>query len=62
MPMTCLNLLSRDGALSVTFRPRLSPDEYDELYRLIPLIDTRDQMIEVLLYFAKTHVKEVIFD
>ena len=54
MSMTCLNLLSPDGALSVTFRPRLSSDKP---YRLIPLIDSRDQLIQVLRYFSKTHAK-----
>jgi hypothetical protein len=37
---TTLTLLTRDGSITVTFRPALAPDHYQALYRLV--IDDED--------------------
>jgi hypothetical protein len=37
---TTLTLLTRDGSITITFRPALAPDHYQALYRLV--IDDED--------------------
>jgi hypothetical protein len=32
---TTLTLLTRDGSITVTFRPALAPDHYQALYQLV---------------------------
>jgi len=41
---TGLQLLMRDGALKVIFRPRLSADQYTELLRLVEIAATKDEL------------------
>jgi len=44
MDSTSLNLLTRDGALAVTFLPALTARQYSELYDLALNADTADQL------------------
>ena len=44
MDSTSLNLLTRDGALAVTFLPALTARQYAELYDLALNADTADQL------------------
>jgi hypothetical protein len=59
---TGLRLLMRDGALHVTFRPRLSPEQYAELALLIERPTTKVELYSTLEYWAKKQGIEVVFD
>ena len=48
MDCTTLKLLTRDGALAVTFTPGLTPDQYSELYELVIDAETADEMTAVV--------------
>jgi len=41
---TGLQLLMRDGAVHVTFRPRLTPEQYAEFSRILEIASTRDEL------------------
>ena len=50
---TALNLLTRDGAVYVAFRPRLTLQQYDELRQLIEEPSTAQEMRKALRVWAE---------
>lgn len=62
MECTTLNLLTRDGALGVTFRPALTPEQYSELYDLVGDADSADEMSAAVKIAAGQWGAEVVVD
>ena len=52
----------RDGALHVTFRPRLTTEQYAELALLIERPATKAELAAALQDWAKRQRIEVVFD
>lgn len=50
---TCLNLLTREGGVSVTFHHVLSPNEYDELYHSITVAETTEEIKQIAATLAQ---------
>jgi len=48
MPTTTLHLLTRDGAITATFTPGLTSDQYDRLLQEVGHGDTRQKLTELL--------------
>ncbi|HUE69714.1 MAG TPA: hypothetical protein VMP01_02400 [Pirellulaceae bacterium] len=59
---TALNLLTRDGAVYVAFRPHLTLHQYDELLMLIKEPSTAQEMREALQEWAEGFDLRVSFD
>ena len=59
---TGLQLLMRDGALSVRFHPRLNADEYAELMQLVDRATTKGELKTELEKAAKKWKKEAVID
>lgn len=59
---TSLNLLTRDGAICVTFSPALEPPQYDQLYDLTKSVETQDDLCKVVLALASRWNRQVIID
>jgi len=54
---TALNLLTREGAVACIFEPRLTPDQYDSLFNIVPRSETKAELESYLRRFAdKWHV------
>ena len=51
---TTLNLLTRDGAVYMAFRPSLSADQYADLLQLSEIAVTADGLRESVAQWAKT--------
>lgn len=61
-PTTTLHLLTRDGAITATFTPPLTPDQYDRLHQEIDAGDTRDRLAELLANLAQAWGCQVVID
>jgi len=61
-PTTTLHLLTRDGALTVTFTPLLSSEQYDRLLQEIDAGDTRQKLTELLVQLAERWRCRVVID
>jgi hypothetical protein len=59
---TTLHLLTRDGAITATFTPPLTADQYDRLHQEIDAGDTRDKLVELLGMLAQTWDCRVVVD
>jgi hypothetical protein len=59
---TALQLRKRDGEIHVVFRPKLTPDQYAELYRAVEQADTKDELRECLVALAIAWGDQVEFD
>jgi hypothetical protein len=59
--VTRLNLLTREGSLSVEFRPALEQAQYDELYVLVEELDTIAVAKTLITDAAKRWQRQVIF-
>ena len=62
MEQTSLNLLMRDGGLTITFRPGLTPDEYAALTTIATSANTKAELTAVLEKKAKEWGKQVMVD
>jgi hypothetical protein len=62
MECTSLNLLTRDGALGITFTPALTPDQYSELLGLAFDSGTADEMSAAIKSAAGRWGAEVVVD
>ena len=62
MECTTLNLLTRDGALGVTFSPALSAQQYSELNDLAADADSADELSAAIKSAARRWGAEVIVD
>jgi hypothetical protein len=61
-PTTMLHLLTRDGAITATFTPSLTPEQYDCLLQEINTGDTRQKLTELLSTLARTWGCDVVVD
>lgn len=59
---TALNLLTRDGAFFMRFRPALTPAQYEALYKEVKNGSTREELRQVIVEWAKQQGIEVSFD
>jgi hypothetical protein len=59
---TALHLLKQDGAMRVVFRPKLTPDQFAELYRAVEQADTKEELRECLVALALSWGDQVEFD
>jgi hypothetical protein len=59
---TILHLLTRDGAITATFAPHLTNDQYDLLLQEVNSGDTREKLAEILGNLARTWGCEVVID
>jgi hypothetical protein len=59
--VTRLNLLTREGALSIEFRPALNPIQYDELHALVDELDSIEVAKALITDAAKRWEREVEF-
>ena len=59
---TGLQLLMRDGSLSVRFHPRLSAEQYAELMQVVDRATTKSELKAALEQAAQTWEKEVVID
>ena len=57
---TSLQLLMRDGAVQVMFRPRLTAEQYAELASLIEGPETKGELCEAINRWAKRRGIEVL--
>jgi len=62
MECTSLNLLTRDGALAVTFTPALTAQQYAELYDLACSADTANEMSSAVQSAAERWGTDVVID
>src|SRR5687768_7303344 len=60
MTETKLSFLMRDGGVTATFRPGLSPEQYAELHRLVETMHGQADLREALQIAAAN--KPVVFD
>ena len=61
-PTTTLHLLTREGAITATFTPLLTPGQYDRLLKEIDAGETRQKLAELLTSLAKTWDCQVVID
>jgi len=59
---TGLHLQMDDGEIHVAFRPKLTPDQYAELYRAAEQADTKDELRECIVALAMSWGDEVEFN
>jgi hypothetical protein len=59
---TTLNLLARDGALTVTFSPALTTQQYEELVRVVHAFATKEELRAVLEQAARNWGRSVAVD
>ena len=59
---TTLNLLTRDGAVYMDFRPELNANLYQDLWTLIHELDTSEEMREAVSAWAEASGLSVSFD
>jgi hypothetical protein len=59
---TKLRLLTRDGALGLLFRPKLTPQQYDELFKASVLADNRGELREAAKKLAIEWHSDLNFD
>lgn len=59
---TGLQLLMRDGSISVRFHPRLDADQYAELMQVVDRATTKGELKAELERAGKQWEKEVIID
>ena len=52
-PTTTLHLLTRDGAITATFTPGLTSEQYDRLLQEVGNGDTRQRLTELLSDLAE---------
>ena len=57
-----LQLLMRDGAVRLTFHPRLTADQYAELVHIVELASTKDALRKASEEAAANWGVEVIFE
>jgi hypothetical protein len=57
---TALQLLMRDGAVQIVFRPRLTPEQYAELASLIEGPETKAELCQAIERWAKKRGVEVL--
>ena len=57
-----LSLLMRDGAVQVTFHPRLTPDQYAELTEIVSRAHTRAELRRGLEQAAEKWEVEAVID
>ena len=58
---TCLNLLTRDGAVGVEFTPALEPQHYAELFELAQEFESEAALREVVTAAARRWGRQVVF-
>ena len=61
-PTTTLNLLTRDGAITATFSPGLTSEQYDRLLQEVGSGDTRQKLTDLLAGLAETWRCTVVVD
>ena len=49
---TSLNLLTREGIVTCCFESKLSPEQYDSLFKFVRQAETREQLKGYLARFA----------
>jgi len=59
---TTLNLLTREGALCVTFSPALEARQYDALLEVVDDADTLKVLTERVMLIAQHWKREVVID
>jgi hypothetical protein len=59
---TTLNLLTREGAICVTFTPGLEPSQYDELHQFSEIIEYQYELEIALKEMGNRWGREVIID
>jgi hypothetical protein len=59
---TTLHLLTREGAITATFTPLLTPEQYDHLLQEIDAGDTRQKLTELLAQLALDWGCQVVVD
>jgi hypothetical protein len=57
-----LHLLTRDGAITATFRPALTSEQYDHLLQAVDSGDTRQKLAELLASLAQAWGCDVVVD
>jgi len=61
-PTTTLHLLTRDGAITATFTPLLTSEQYDRLLQEIEAGDTREKLSSLLTTLAQGWGCQVVVD
>lgn len=61
-PTTTLHLLTRDGAITATFTPLLTAEQYDRLLQEIEAGDTREKLTMLLTTLAQGWGCQVVVD
>ena len=59
---TALQLLMRDGALRMSFHPKLNPDQYSALLASAEKATTRDELRKAVKALAKQWGSDVQFE
>ena len=59
---TALHLLMRDGALHVTFQPRLTSNQSTQLMRAADAATTKDELTAALVQLARAWGNELLID
>ena len=57
-----LQLLMRDGAVRVGFRPKLTPEQYAELLRRVERATTKDELRREMLSASQKWGNQLDFD
>lgn len=59
---TTLRFLMADGAMSATFSPPLTPEQYEDLYSLVGIPSTKEELRGLLASAARRWGIKVAFD
>lgn len=59
---TRLQLLMRDGALTICFRPRLEGEQYDDLLKVADDCNSREELADAVRRLAARWRREVMID
>jgi hypothetical protein len=59
---TTLHLLTRDGAITATFTPLLTSEQYDRLLSEVDAADTREKLVGLVVQLAQGWGCEVVVD
>jgi hypothetical protein len=59
---TALNLLTREGAVRITFTPALEPVQYDEMFEFAQTIEHKDGLLLKVKEMAQRWERSVIVD
>jgi hypothetical protein len=62
MKSTTLNFLTTDGALTVTFTPVLTPEQYELLYDTVATYDSQADLAEALKVLGRSWRCDVVVD